>query len=83
MTDYASSHEVRRWAQAKGADVSNRGDLPKWVILAWNKANPDRPHRTGVLVHGLEATYVQFSCRCPECTHAASRASAIYKEPSL
>jgi hypothetical protein len=34
--------EVREWARANEIAVSSTGTLPKTLVLAWNRAHPDR-----------------------------------------
>jgi len=42
MTSKPTVKELRAWA---GDKVSPRGRLPWALILAWNKAHPDRPYQ--------------------------------------
>jgi hypothetical protein len=37
-----TSQEVRAWAQEKGLQVSRTGTIPRFVVLAWDKAHPVR-----------------------------------------
>lgn len=68
MTDWPSTTEVRAWAVAKRPDlVSGRGKLPRFVILAWNRAHPDRPYNAKEAYHGTEGGYISRGCRCDRC----------------
>lgn len=72
MTEYASAREVRDWANAKQpGTVRHTGHFPRFVILAWNRAHPDRPYVEGKGWHGSVTGYTAKGCRCEPCTEAA------------
>jgi hypothetical protein len=76
MNDYASTEEVRAWYATRGFNVPTKGALGKRLIAGWNKAHPERPYVARR--HGTTAMYTGFSCRCDECTAAASAAAVGY-----
>jgi very-short-patch-repair endonuclease len=41
---YAGADEVRAWARASKYGLDEDGGIPDHVIIAYNRANPDRPH---------------------------------------
>lgn len=38
----AMRREIRDWASTKDASIKSSGTLPHYVIVAWNRAHPDR-----------------------------------------
>lgn len=75
--DYPNNIEIRRWAQQQpwGHKVSETGQLPKGVVVAWNRAHPDRPYVAREAHHGTTGGYENRGCRCRRCTDAASAKS--------
>jgi hypothetical protein len=69
---YPSSKELRTWAQSKraGAGVGDLGALPNCVVLAWNRAHPERPYVRSQSHHGTWNGYSTKSCRCERCLEA-------------
>ena len=67
---YPSLGEVRQWARSKraGANLAATGNLPRYVIQAWNQAHPDRLFVKGQSFHGTLNGYLDRGCRCDRCT---------------
>lgn len=76
----ASSLELRRWAESKGANVRRNGPLPNWLILAWNKAHPDRPYDKRAITHGSSTAYTHAGCRCATCRDAQHERYTSHKD---
>lgn len=71
---YPSNPEVRAWGMARKPDmVPNRGRLPNFLIIAWNRAHPDRPYVATEAYHGTTSGYWNRGCRCERCTACAVR----------
>lgn len=68
---YPSNAELRRWAMSKkaGASLSYVGGLPRFVILAWNRAHPERPYVASQAHHGMRKGY-EKGCKCDRCLDA-------------
>lgn len=74
MTDtstYPSTSEIRNWANSKRPGViQDKGQLPRYLILAWNKAHPGRPYVAAQAHHGTTNGYAKYGCRCDRCREA-------------
>lgn len=82
MTDqYPSNVEVHAWAREQpwGHKVSSRA-ISRQLILAWDRAHPDRPYVRSEAYHGTEGGYVNHNCRCDRCTDVATRSTAIRRD---
>ncbi len=67
MSAYPSILEIRRWAQSRGAALGNRGGIPRHIMIAWDRVNPDRPFVKGEAYHGSPTGYNLHECRCQQC----------------
>ena len=70
---YPNARELRDWANAKQPGiVQDKGHLPRFVILAWDKAHPDRPYVKAQAHHGTARGYGR-GCRCDRCLDVGRR----------
>lgn len=71
MSKWPSSKEIRAWANSRRPGyVHDKGQLPRAVIIAWNRMNPDRQYVDSQGFHGTEQGYGSRGCRCLQCSAA-------------
>jgi len=59
--------------------VIANGSLPKFVIIAWDRAHPDRPYVVSEAYHGTVSGYNSRHCRCDRCRAAVNAAELARK----
>jgi hypothetical protein len=71
---YPNGPELRAWANDRQPGlIAAAGQLPRFLILAWNKAHPDRPYVPSQAHHGTPHGYSNKGCRCDRCLDAGRR----------